>query len=180
MGRREELTDAALEVVAATGLKGLSHRAVDTAAGAPPGSTSNYYRTRQALVDGVVERIEQFDLEVWAGFGPPPGSLGEFTRWLARFAVAMTGEHARISRVRLALFLDDPQRFSPGHHRFLDAVAGALDGFGVPDARTRATAVLDYLDGVVLHVTTVRPSPRPRAAAVAQALDLLLTTDADA
>jgi len=34
------ITDAAIEVLAAQGVKGLTHRAVDTAADLPPGSTS--------------------------------------------------------------------------------------------------------------------------------------------
>lgn len=178
MGRREELIGAALEVVARSGLKGLTHRAVNDAAGAPAGSASNYFRTRQALVDGVVERIEQIDLEIWASFGDPPDTLQEFTAWLARFAVAMSTEHAELSRVRLALFLDDPQRFAPGHQRFLAAIAGGLEAFGVADSRVRATAILDYLDGVILHATTVRPTPRPREADVARTLALLVGTGA--
>ncbi|GIG66798.1 TetR/AcrR family transcriptional regulator [Phytomonospora endophytica] len=55
--RREQLADAAVTVLAAHGSRGLTHRAVDTAADVPAGTTSRYFRTREALVDAVVERI---------------------------------------------------------------------------------------------------------------------------
>ncbi|HEX5919668.1 MAG TPA: TetR family transcriptional regulator, partial [Nocardioides sp.] len=43
--RRTVLLDAALELVGTQGMRGLTHRAVDAAAGLPAGSTSNYFRT---------------------------------------------------------------------------------------------------------------------------------------
>ena len=39
--RRTLLLDAALELVGTQGMRGLTHRAVDAAAGLPPGSTSS-------------------------------------------------------------------------------------------------------------------------------------------
>ncbi|MFI7452879.1 TetR/AcrR family transcriptional regulator [Nonomuraea sp. NPDC049714] len=35
----------------------LTHRAVDTVAAVPAGTTSRYFRTRDALLNGVIERI---------------------------------------------------------------------------------------------------------------------------
>ena len=49
--RRTTLLDAALELVGTQGMRGLTHRAVDAAADLPPGSTSNYFRTRAALLN---------------------------------------------------------------------------------------------------------------------------------
>jgi DNA-binding transcriptional regulator YbjK len=57
--RRHQLSDAAIAVLARDGARGLTHRAVDAAAGAPLGTTSNYFRTRQALVAALMTRIEQ-------------------------------------------------------------------------------------------------------------------------
>src|SRR5918911_360744 len=56
-GRRERLLDAAIEIVGVQGLSALTHRAVDAAAGVPTGTTSNYWRTRQALLDALVDRV---------------------------------------------------------------------------------------------------------------------------
>ncbi|BBX73367.1 TetR family transcriptional regulator [Mycobacterium shinjukuense] len=55
--RRDKLVDAAIEIVAEHGLHGLSHRAVDEAAVVPRGTTSNYFRSREALVAATVARI---------------------------------------------------------------------------------------------------------------------------
>jgi len=49
-GRRAELLEAAVEVVAESGLRGLTHRAVDARAGLPEGSCSAYLRTRHAMI----------------------------------------------------------------------------------------------------------------------------------
>lgn len=57
--RRQQITDAAITVLARDGARGLTHRAVDGVAGVPLGTTSNYFRTRQALVSGLMTRIEQ-------------------------------------------------------------------------------------------------------------------------
>jgi DNA-binding transcriptional regulator YbjK len=55
--RRSELTDAAIRVLAREGARGLTHRAVDDESGSPRGTAVNYFRTREALFLGLVERI---------------------------------------------------------------------------------------------------------------------------
>ncbi|MER7011315.1 TetR family transcriptional regulator [Saccharopolyspora sp. NPDC000359] len=47
--RRELLADAAIEVLAREGGRGLTHRAIDREAGVPEGTTKNYFPTRSAL-----------------------------------------------------------------------------------------------------------------------------------
>nr|WP_090346492.1 TetR family transcriptional regulator [Mycolicibacterium malmesburyense]CRL79105.1 TetR family transcriptional regulator [Mycolicibacterium malmesburyense] len=60
--RRRELCDAAIQLLAEHGAKGLSHPRVDRRAGVPEGSTSYYFRTRSALVHAVAERVAELDL----------------------------------------------------------------------------------------------------------------------
>ena len=55
--RRRGLTDAGLTVLSREGARGLTHRAVDREAGVPTGTTSNYFRTREALIGALVARI---------------------------------------------------------------------------------------------------------------------------
>ncbi|MET7863337.1 TetR/AcrR family transcriptional regulator [Micromonospora taraxaci] len=70
------LTDAAIELIADGGMRALTHRAVDGRAGMPPGTTSAYLRTRQALIEAVVGRLAERDLADLAAYalptGPPP------------------------------------------------------------------------------------------------------------
>ncbi|HEY0700234.1 MAG TPA: TetR family transcriptional regulator [Micromonospora sp.] len=55
------LTDAAIDLVAEQGMRGLTHRAVDARARVPLGTTSAYFRTRAALVEAVVRRLADLD-----------------------------------------------------------------------------------------------------------------------
>nr|WP_221379099.1 TetR/AcrR family transcriptional regulator [Actinoplanes polyasparticus] len=55
------LTDAAIEVLADFGMRGLTHRAVDARAELPLGTTSAYFRTRKALIEAVVRRLADLD-----------------------------------------------------------------------------------------------------------------------
>jgi DNA-binding transcriptional regulator YbjK len=61
MSRRAEIADAAIATLARGGMRGLTHRAVDRAAGLPEGSTSYYFRTRQALLQATLERLAELD-----------------------------------------------------------------------------------------------------------------------
>ena len=60
--RRRDLCDAAIQLLADDGAKGLSHLKVDRKAGVPHGTTSFYFRTRSALLRAVAERLAELDL----------------------------------------------------------------------------------------------------------------------
>lgn len=55
--RRDRLGDAAIDVLAESGSRGLTHRAVDAAADVPLGTTKNYFPTRDALLRASTERV---------------------------------------------------------------------------------------------------------------------------
>ncbi|MBO3742636.1 TetR/AcrR family transcriptional regulator [Actinoplanes flavus] len=61
--RRTQMLDTALTLIAERGLRGLTHRAVQDAAGLPHGSVTYYFKTRDQLVLAVVERIIEIDRE---------------------------------------------------------------------------------------------------------------------
>jgi DNA-binding transcriptional regulator YbjK len=75
--RTQQVADAAIEVLAARGARGLTHRSVDAAAGLPPGTTSNYARTRAALLTLTLARIAELDAADGASgtTDPPTGGL---------------------------------------------------------------------------------------------------------
>ena len=56
------ISRSAVEVLGEDGAAGLTHRAVDRRAGLPEGSTSNLYRTRNALIGGVCDYLTGRDL----------------------------------------------------------------------------------------------------------------------
>ena len=60
--RRRDLCDAAIQLLADDGAKGLSHLKVDRKADVPDGTSSFYFRTRSALLRAVAERLVELDL----------------------------------------------------------------------------------------------------------------------
>ncbi|MFE5806616.1 TetR/AcrR family transcriptional regulator [Streptomyces sp. NPDC056491] len=76
--RRTLIADTAIGLVAAAGLRGLTHRAVDGAAHLPAGSTSYYFRTRTALIGACYQRLAELDLgdvgDLGGGLGGDPGN----------------------------------------------------------------------------------------------------------
>ncbi len=100
--RKDLITDAAIRIVAEQGMRGLTHRAVDREAGLPEGSTSAYFRTRKALIEGFVERLavqEQQEIvldqdDLAGGIAKTiDGWLVERNRTLARYAAMLEATH---------------------------------------------------------------------------------------
>jgi AcrR family transcriptional regulator len=59
--RRQDLADAAIQVLANYGARGLTHAKVDEHAGLPEGTTSYYFRTRGALQLAIIDRLNEID-----------------------------------------------------------------------------------------------------------------------
>ncbi|MBW5483872.1 TetR/AcrR family transcriptional regulator [Streptomyces bambusae] len=57
--RRTALLDAAIEVLAREGSRGLTLRAVDAEAGVPTGTASNYFRNREQLLVQILHRTRE-------------------------------------------------------------------------------------------------------------------------
>ncbi|WP_328463324.1 TetR/AcrR family transcriptional regulator [Streptomyces sp. NBC_00448] len=72
--RADLVADTALTLLAERGMRGLTHRAVDEAAGLPQGSTSNHARTRLALLETAVRRLAEREASVLALSELPPGT----------------------------------------------------------------------------------------------------------
>lgn len=151
MSRRTEIADAAIATLAAAGMRGLTHRAVDREAGLPEGSTSYYFRTRQALLQAVVERLVERDREEVPTMGG--ASLDEFVDLGARIVHALlTVERSRLL-ARYELHLESTRR--PELRESLGAAGGqvrammgeALEAIGIPDPKRRAWNFAAFLDG---------------------------------
>ncbi|MGA8791184.1 MAG: TetR family transcriptional regulator [Paenarthrobacter sp.] len=173
--RRTELADAALAVVAAKGLKGLTHRAVDAQAGVAVGTTSNYFRNRAALVSAAVDRVEERDtLLLQQGGWETPTSVAALAEQLTGALMGLALENADLTRARFAFALDRPEVVAAGHERMLAGLVHILGFLNVPDARTRAESVADYGDGLAMHLLTARKGQDIDRASVARNIRRLL------
>ncbi len=103
--RRDELADAAIEVLAREGIRGLTHRAVDAEADQPPGTTSRYFRTREALTGAVVERVRALHFADLRRAPRGPVEAGELAEHLASMVhAAITTNRVRHLAIMELLF----------------------------------------------------------------------------
>lgn len=179
--RPEQITDAAIDILGTRGSRQLTHRAVDAAAALPPGSTSNYYRTRDALICAVVERLAAREQAGWEAVAraAAPQTAGELTAALAAFVHAATGPLRAITLARFAIFgeaavrpeLQPPLAATAARIRAWSAQWLRAVGSAHPDRD--AQLILDQLDGLMLHQLAYADSafhPEENLAALIEAL----------
>jgi AcrR family transcriptional regulator len=179
--RRETLLDAAVDVLGRYGARRLTHRAVDSAAGCPPGSTSNYFRTRDALVGGVVERVVDRERDAWKGLAEasPPTSPDGLARLLADLALLATGQNRTLTLARYVLLVEGAldaslrARLAAGGRRAGEGGADLLRSAGSADPDRHSRLVENCWTGLVLHQLAMpHPDfdPRPELEALVGAL----------
>ncbi len=106
--RRRDLCDAAIELLAADGARGLTHLRVDRHAGFADGTTSFYYQTRSALLRGAMDRVVELDVADFTAALNSTGD-GEVDSLLSRLAeqamrTAVEPERSR-ARARFELMM---------------------------------------------------------------------------
>src|SRR6202012_1023289 len=106
--RREDLLDAAITVLGRAGMHGLTHRAVDAAAGRPAGSASNLFRTRDALLEAVTERFAARERASWEEIAAhvSPTTPRQLAEALAAFARAAAGPNRALTLTRYAILVE--------------------------------------------------------------------------
>jgi DNA-binding transcriptional regulator YbjK len=153
-GRRAEIADTVIEVLAARGTRGLTHRAVDATAGLPAGSTSYYYRSREALLIAAVRRLAELDLDLGGIATAPPKTVNDLARLLAVLVLdQITTYRARtLARYHLSL---EATRYPEVRavlqdlgSRFTRAAAAMLAQFGSASPALDARAVIAVCAGV--------------------------------
>jgi DNA-binding transcriptional regulator YbjK len=121
--RRDRLADAGIELLAREGARGLTHRKVDAEAAEPPGTTSRYFRTREALMTGVVERVRELhfaDLGRAPRTAADPAAIGEHLAAMVQTALTTNrSRHLAIAE----LFLESTRR--PALHAAMAALRTA-------------------------------------------------------
>lgn len=152
--RREVLADAAIAVLARAGSRGLTHRAVDAAAGLAEGTSSYYFRTRSALLQACVERMAARTLAEMPAGGAAPATVDD----LVAVCVAMVGRWLAHDQERLLarweLALESTRRpeleaaLRGAGARVRERVAATLQGLGIDEPVRRADDLVACLDGL--------------------------------
>ena len=161
--------DAAIDLVGTEGLRALTHARVDERAGLPRGSASNHYRTRAALLAGVVDHMVERELAELAGAGSPR-SAPEFVDALCGFIEYSTGPNRVHTSARLALFIEAShnallaQAISRGRAAMESWLVPVLARLGAGHPQVAADAVAACVEGLLLHRIARHDDSDPRPA----------------
>jgi len=148
--------EAAVELVGTEGLRALTHARVDERAGLPKGSTSNYFRTRQALLSGVVQGIVDNEVpSVSVAFSP--SSADELVDAFCALFEHLTTVNRTVTTARLVLFMEASH--DAALREALSRGRAAMEGFalvamarlGARDPRAAGIAVAACFEGLLLH-----------------------------
>jgi AcrR family transcriptional regulator len=182
--RRDVALDAAVRVLGAGGSRALTHRAVDQAGGLPEGTTSNYFRSREALVAGVLSHISTAEAAPLDELLPPAGlTVDDLVRISAERIRHLLGPGRELTLARHALFLE--AAWTPSLRAGLlaesrywwDLGAALLTELGCPDPTRRSRWLFAYIDGLLAD-QLARPDPDfDPAAAVRAGIEGLLGPD---
>ncbi|MFI7448885.1 TetR/AcrR family transcriptional regulator [Nonomuraea sp. NPDC049714] len=153
MKRSEVVAEAAITLLAERGMRGLTHRAVDEAAGLPPGSTSNLARTRAALLELTLSRLTELEERVFAGAltAPAPGDLPELMAQVLHVQL----RDARRTLARYELALEATRRpelraiYDQAGRRFRDPAVALLAAAGSTDPVRHARQVVAFGEGIM-------------------------------
>lgn len=164
-----------MTLIGTEGMRALTHGRVDAAASLPPGSTSNHFRTRAALLEGVIAWMaqqERLDAHL-----PTIRDRDEFAAALSRMIAVQSAPRAARTRARYALFLEaDDDAVRPLGEQRLGMerwVRGILRDIGGEDAAEQAAFVMATAEELLLYRITVDPQA-PIDEVIGRAMDATL------
>jgi AcrR family transcriptional regulator len=156
VGNRERSLRAAVDLVGTGGIRALTHGRVDAAAGLPKGSTSNHFRTRAALLDGVLAwMLEQQLSEV--GTAQEVRNVDELVDTLTALFAHMTGPDRTVTAARMVLVVEaahDPglrDALAVGRRTIIDALGPTLERLGARDPELAGQTLAVCMQGLFLQ-----------------------------
>ena len=186
------MCDAAIQLLATEGAKGLSHPKVDRYADVPNGSTSFYFRTRSALLQAAAQRLAELDLADLmsvAGRTEKDDTARAGGASALATMVMLSGEEPRLTRTKARfellrqanrdpdlaeIFRQNSEIFTELHRQEILSRSHPKD---TPDPKARAeqtAATMSFVSG--LHMRFIAGD---RSIESAEQLDLLLKGIAD-
>ncbi|MGI5199679.1 TetR/AcrR family transcriptional regulator [Streptomyces sp. CA-288835] len=155
--RAELITDTAIDLLAERGMRGLTHRAVDEAAGLPQGSTSNHARTRLALLEAAVRRLAEREAQVLAihEMPDPRGGRDALVEALSLAVHRSLTGHRELVVARYELALEATRRpelrafYDAQGQLFRDALTTMLTAVGSPSPARHVRSLVAWFDGLM-------------------------------
>ena len=164
--RHELIADAALALLAERGMRGLTHRAVDEAAGLPQGSTSNLARTRSALLETAAWRLAEREAAVLTPNEMPaaPDTRGGDGADAVADALSLAlhrylSRHRQLVVARYELALEATRRpelravYDRAGRAFREPMAAMLAAAGSTDPERHTLTMVAWCDGMLFSCT---------------------------
>ncbi len=182
--RRTQLLDAAIDILADTGVGGLTHRLVDERAGLPSGTTSNYFRTRLALLEATTKHVAEQHWQRVALLQAVVGQSVDADTVKALMARMISDPDERMRRgniARMELFLEGTRRpeLAPALGQIQAAALKSarliLEAAGFAPSDEQMGELARLLNGIAFSNSTFT-ADQPGAADPAGLVDRLLKT----
>jgi len=155
-GNRERALEAAVELLGTSGLRSLTHARVDACAGLPPGSTSNSFRTREALLIGVVEHMVSAEAPAVDAV-VLPHTADDFATELTRLFEFLVGPNKTMTTARMVLLVEASHdhalraALAAGRTAMEQVMMPTLIALGAPQPRELMAALAAAFEGMFLH-----------------------------
>jgi DNA-binding transcriptional regulator YbjK len=180
--RRTLILDAAIDILNDVGVGGVTHRQVDERAGLPPGTTSNYFRTRLALLEATAGRVVELHWRNVAALQRLGGSTGDRRALVTLMGALISSPDPAVRRLLIAryeLSLEATRR--PELRPLMDEMAAAamtsarsvLRWGGIDASDEQLARVSRMLNGLAFSQLTVSQSAQP-AGDIGELADALL------
>lgn len=156
---RNRALNAAIEIAGTQGTHALTHGRIDAAAGLPRGSTSNYFRSRAALIHATVDHLVAAEQNLFDA-GPAQLSIDDLVTAVVVFVDEATEKHRTLTAARFAFFVEGfhderiREELGQARQRILTWAAQILEALGVARPFTAARRILTHLEGTMLHRLT--------------------------
>jgi AcrR family transcriptional regulator len=166
--RRTALLDAALALIAESGLRSVTHRAVEARVGLPHGSTTYYFKSHEQLVEAAVDRLNEIDHAGVDTIGRELAlelAIGRGELNIDRFAAALTAwirQRPDVQLVRYELSLAGTRRpeiaakMRASRASFIRLLMPVAVSVGAADPERDADTLLSLINGLIFDELTSR------------------------
>lgn len=165
--RRTAILDTAIDIIVDVGIGGLTHRQVDDRAGLPSGTTSNYFRTRLALLEATAAHIVDLHwrhVDVLKSAVPSPMNRAGVAALLTRMVGDPDEAARRRHLARFELFIEATRRpeLQPFiyelQHAAMKAAGLILASAGIDASAQQVDQLTRLLNGLTFSNLTIDQS----------------------